>query len=173
MYCPHCGKGEQTPDAYCRGCGEFLPDYAGNSYLIKRLLGGVKPETQVNVSLSISLVTAAVSLLLLVFLNGYFDAQQTRTGDPTPPLTYLAYAFLASVAAWQLLSFVIGLRLKTKLGGRRSGEGYVVGPAGEQGGVPEGSGQALSPADFENMTPPSVTEEKTRPLERAPRGTKP
>lgn len=99
MYCPHCGKGEQAPDAYCRGCGEFLPDYAGNSYLIKRLLGGLKPDTQVNVSLAISLVTAAASLFLLVLLNGYFDAQQTRTGDSAPPVTYLAYAFLASVAA--------------------------------------------------------------------------
>lgn len=171
MYCPHCGKGEQAPDAYCRSCGEFLPDYAGNSYLIKKLLGGVKPETQVNVSLAISLVTAAVSLLLLLFLNGYFDAQQTRTGDPPPPVTYLAYAFLASVAAWQLLSFAIGLRLKSKLSGRRSGEGHV-GPAGERGSLPEGGGQALPPADSENRTPPSVMEEKTRPLERVPRGTK-
>lgn len=171
MYCPHCGKGAQAPDAYCRGCGEFLPDYAGSSYLIKKLLGGVKPETHVNVSLAISLVTAVVSLLLLVFLNGYFDAQQTRTGDPTPPVTYLAYAFLASVAGWQFLSFAIGLRLKSKLGGARRGEGQD-GPADERSGLPEGSGQALPPADFENMTPPSVTEDKTRPLERAPRGTK-
>lgn len=159
------------PDAYCRSCGEFLPDYAGSSYLIKRLLGGVKPETQVNVGLAISLVTAATSLLLLIVLNGYFDAQQTRTGDPTPPVTYFAYAFLASVAAWQLLSFAIGLRLKSKLGGRHSGEGHVE-PSGERGGLPEESGQALPPADFENRVPPSVTEEKTRPLERAPRGTK-
>ncbi|MET0625440.1 MAG: hypothetical protein ABW250_21065 [Pyrinomonadaceae bacterium] len=171
MYCPHCGKGEQSPDAYCRGCGEFLPDYAGKTYLLKKLLGGVKPETQVSVSLAISLITAAVSLLLLVFLNGYFDAQQTRTGDPTPPVVYFAYAFLASVAAWQLLSFAIGLRLKSKLGGRRRSEGHVE-PAGERGGLPEGGGQALPPADFENMTPSSVTEEKTRPLERVPRGTK-
>lgn len=172
MYCPHCGKGEQAPDAYCRSCGEFLPDYAGNPYLIKKLLGGIKPETQVNVGLTISLVTVAVSLLLLVFLNGYFDAQQTRTGEPTPPVTYFAYAFLASVAAWQLLSFAIGLRLKSKLGGRRGGEGHA-GPVGERGGLPEGGGRALPSADFENITPSSVTEEKTRPLERAPRGTKP
>lgn len=168
MFCPHCGKGEQAPDAYCRGCGEFLPDYAGNLYLIRKLLGGSKPETQVNVNLMISLVTAAASLLLLILLNGYFDAQQTRTGAPTPPVTYFAYAFLASVAAWQLLSFAIGLRLKSKLGGRRSGESHN----GSAGSLPEEGGQALPPADFENLTPPSVTEEKTRPLERTPRGTK-
>ena len=24
MFCPHCGKSEQQPDAYCKGCGKYL-----------------------------------------------------------------------------------------------------------------------------------------------------
>jgi hypothetical protein len=169
MYCPHCGKGEQEADAYCRGCGEFLPDVTGNAYLFKKLLGVNRPETLAGVNLAISLATALASLLLLVFLNGYFDAQQTRTGEPAPAVTYLVYAFLVAVAAWQGLSFAVGLRLKSKLGGRRMSDGPA-GPAGGRADLPEGGGQALPPADFERVVPPSVTEEKTRPLDKAPRG---
>ena len=168
MYCPHCGKGEQAPDAYCRSCGEFLPDVNVNANPLKTLLGGMPPETQVNVNLAVNLVTAVVSLLLLVFLNGYFDAQQTRTGDPAPPLTYLAYAFLVSVAAWQFLSFVIGMRLKRRLAGRKG-----LRPddqAGERADLTEGNDRALPPADFRNAVPPSVTEDETRPLDKMPRG---
>jgi uncharacterized membrane protein YvbJ len=99
MYCPNCGKGEQTAGTYCRNCGEFLHDFSGNSYLISKLLGGSKPETQVNVNLVINLVTSIIRGALLVFLNGYFDGQQTRTGEPAPPITYLIYAFLGLVAA--------------------------------------------------------------------------
>lgn len=169
MYCPHCGKGEQAADSYCRGCGEFLPDVTGTSYLIKKLMGASKPETLNTVNLALSLVTALSSLLLLVLLNGYFDAQQTRTGEPAPPVTYLVYAFLVAVAAWQGLSFAVGLRLKSKLSGRRTTGGSEA-SADERVDLPEGGGQALPPADFENVVPPSVTEEQTRRLDNVPRG---
>jgi len=119
MFCSNCGKGEQTPDSYCRSCGEFLTDPASKYSLMNRLLGISRPEKQFNLTLVIDLVTSIVSGLLMVFLMGYFDGRYQRTGVPASPIVYLVYCFLGLVSAWQLLSFVIGLKLKTKLGGAK------------------------------------------------------
>lgn len=112
MFCPSCGKGEQTTDSYCRSCGEFLVDPASKYSLINRILGISRPEKQFNVTLTIDLVTSIVSGLLMVFLMGYLDGRYHRTGIPAPPIVYLVYLFLGLVSAWQLLSFIIGLKLK-------------------------------------------------------------
>lgn len=169
MFCSNCGKGEQTPDSYCRSCGEFLVDPASKYSLINRVLGISRPDKQFNVTLTIDLVTSVVSGLLMVFLMGYFDGRYHRTGVPAPPIVYLVYLFLGLVSAWQLLSFIIGLKLKTKLSGaKRSGL-----PAGQTINTEtplKGSAQpSLSPGDQQNIVSDSVTEDTTRNLDRIPR----
>jgi hypothetical protein len=119
MFCSNCGKDDQTPDSYCRSCGEFLVDPASKYSLLNRILGISRPEKQLNVTLTVDLVTSAVSGLLVVFLMGYFDGRYRRTGVPAPPIVYFVYLFLGLVSAWQLLSLVIGLKLKTKLSGAK------------------------------------------------------
>lgn len=169
MFCSNCGKGEQTPDSYCRSCGEFLVDPASKYSLINRVLGISRPEKQFNVTLTIDLVTSIVSGLLMVFLMGYFDGRYHRTGVPAPPIVYLVYLFLGLVSAWQLLSFIIGLKLKTKLSGaKRSGV-----PSGQtittETPLKASAQPALSPADHQNIVSDSVTEDTTRNLDRIPR----
>src|ERR687892_2012289 len=115
MFCPKCGKGEQTPDSYCRSCGDFLVNTANSTSLISRILGISNPEKQVKFTLTIDLVTAIVSGLLLFFLMGYFDGAYARTGVPTPPIVYLVYIFLGFVSVWQLLSFTVGTAYRKKL----------------------------------------------------------
>ena len=169
MFCSNCGKGEQTPDSYCRSCGEFLVDPASKYSLLNRILGISRPEKQLNVTLAIDLVTSAVSGLLVVFLMGYFDGRSRKTGVPAPPIVYFVYLFLGLVSAWQLLSFVIGLKLKTKLSGaKRSG----LPPAQTDNAaswLSESAQPVLPPSDDQNVRTPSVIEDTTRNLDRVPR----
>ena len=62
-------------------------------------------EKQISLTMTIDLVTAIFSGVLLFALMGYFDATQQMTGIPTSPLVDVLYAFLTLVAVWQLVSF--------------------------------------------------------------------
>lgn len=44
MFCPNCGKADQTTDAYCRNCGAFLTDFSSDASLISRILGANTPD---------------------------------------------------------------------------------------------------------------------------------
>jgi uncharacterized membrane protein YuzA (DUF378 family) len=169
MFCPNCGKGDQSPDSYCRSCGQFLTDFSGKAYLLNKLLGGSAPETQVNVNLTISIVTTIISAGLLGFLNGYYDALYARTGQSPPTVIYLVYIFLGLVAVWQFLSCLINIRLKRKLSGARA-----VGPVVEAGAEAEAlssrpTQKSLPQADLDSTVPPSVVEETTKILDKLPR----
>ena len=168
MFCSNCGKGDQTPDSYCRSCGEFLVDPASKYSLLNRMLGISRPEKQLNVTLAIDLVTSIVSGLLMVFLMGFFKGRYDRTGVPAPPIVYLVYLFLGLVSAWQLLSFIIGLKLKTKLSGAKR-SGLPPGQTINADSPLTGSAlAALPPSDDQNIVTPSVTEDTTRNLDRVP-----
>jgi hypothetical protein len=161
MFCSNCGRPDQTVDTYCRGCGEFLADSSNPLSLLSRLLGARTPVKQITVNLVINLITAAISGLLLVFLNGYFDGRQARTLEPAPPIVYLVYIFLALVAGWQLLSFAINLNLRNRLGQRSETAAQRLGSS-----ETSSSPQALPEADFEGLVPPSVIEDKTERLHK-------
>jgi hypothetical protein len=169
MFCPKCGKGEQTSDTYCRNCGEFLADFSNKFSLINKVLGVNTPEKQVNVNLAINLVTSIISFLLLVFLNGYFDGRYTRTQESAPPIIYLIYLFLGMVAVWQFLSFIINLNLKSKLSGRKSGRISTDLSANENTISSAEAKEFLPPADVENIVPASATENTTKILNKVSR----
>lgn len=162
MFCPNCGKAEQSPESYCRNCGQFLADVSGKSYLLNKLLGGQTPETQVTVTMVINLVTALISALLLGFLNGFYHAQYARTQESAPPVLYLVYIFLGLVTVWQVLSFLIGWRLRSKITGRRTAE--VKAAPGITG---EARQKQLPEEDLEELesVSTSVTENTTRMLD--------
>ena len=169
MFCPNCGKDEQTPDTYCRNCGEFLADFSNKFSLINKVLGISTPEKQVNVNLTINLVTAIASSLLLVFLNGYFDALYTRTQVSPPPIIYLVYLFLGLVAVWQFLSFIIALNLKSKLSGGKSGKISTDLSANENAISSAQAKEFLPPVDIKNIVPAGVTENTTKILDKVSR----
>lgn len=169
MFCPSCGNAEQRPDAYCRSCGEFIPDFSNRFYLISRIFGARNLEKQVNVNLIINLLTALASSLLLAFLIGYYDAQYERTHAPTPPIVYLVYLFLGLISVWQILSFMIALNLKSKLSGRRDGKLAADQTANESVVLPANAKESLPPADIENTVPTSVVENTTKIFDKLPR----
>jgi hypothetical protein len=174
MFCPNCGKGEQTPDSYCRSCGEFLTDFSARSYLIHRLLGGSSPKSQLTLGIAINVLTGLAAALLLGFLNGHYDALHTRTGESPPHVIYYVYAFLGLVFVWQLLGLAINNRLKRKLGGEEK-KGKKGLPAAE----PDGAGKfvaspptqrTLEPGHTDPAAgPESVTQHTTKLLDKLPR----
>ncbi len=159
MFCPKCGKGEQTPDSYCRNCGDFLVDATNNASLMNRMLGISNPDKQVKFALTVDLVTAIVSGLLLFVLMGYFDATYKVTGIPTPRIVYLVYIFLGLVSVWQLLSFTIGTIHRKKLSDRKK--------TALSSDLDARS--SLPPANETNVVNNSITEQTTRNLENVPR----
>ena len=159
MFCPQCGKGEQAPDSYCRSCGDFLVDPSSNTSLINRILGISDPEKQVKFTLTIDLVTAIVSGLLLFFLMGYFDGAYKKTGAPAPRIVYLVYVFLGFVSAWQFLSFTIATAFRKKLSAGKKTATLSNQTARE----------SLPPADDKNVIANSVVEQTTRKLDKLPR----
>ena len=169
MFCSSCGQGEQTPDSYCRSCGEFLVDPTSKYSLLNRILGISRPEKQFNITLIIDLVTSVVSGLLMVFLMGYFDGRYQRTGVLAPPIVYLVYLFLGLVSAWQLLSFVIGLKLKTKLSDANRNGLPPVQTNNPALWLSESAQPVLPPSHDQNVATPSVMEDTTRNLDRVPR----
>ena len=125
-----------------------------------RILGISNPEKQVKFTLTIDLVTAIVSGLLLFFLMGYFDGAYAKTGIPAPPIVYLVYVFLGFVSLWQLLSFTVGTAYRKKL------------TAAKKTALAENQSDArgsLPPADVKNVVANSVTEQTTRNLDKVPR----
>ncbi|HKO98482.1 MAG TPA: hypothetical protein VJU86_15905 [Pyrinomonadaceae bacterium] len=141
-----------------------MADFSSRSYLLSKLLGGQKPETQATVNLVINVVTALISSLLLGFLNGYYDALYSRTGESPPSVIYLVYVFLGLVTLWQVFSFLIGVRLRNKIKARIQAE-----PQQES---------ISSAANFEQRSLPkpdhesfvgSVTEDKTKILDQVRR----
>jgi len=159
MYCPKCGKADQTPDSYCRSCGAFLVDASNNSSLMNRVFGISDPQKQVKFTLTIDLITAIVSALLLFFMMGYFDATRHKTGLPTPTIVYFVYVFLGLVSVWQLLSFTVGTTLQRKLKASKVTPKSLEPP----------QQQSLPTADDSNNVGTSVTEQTTKNLERIPR----
>ena len=167
MYCPRCGNGGQEPESYCRKCGAFLLDYTGRSSLLGRLWSGSTPSNQIYVGLALNLITILTCFLLIGFLNGYYDARAARTGEGTPGIVYLVFAFLAVISLWQFLSLAVGVRLGRKLSRRRSiqsGETELHSNIPDAGARPE-----LSTRPLNEGLPIPITEESTRILEQRER----
>lgn len=166
MFCPNCGKAEQTPETYCRSCGGYLRDPAGGSSLVSRIFGAGKPETHININFVVNLVTLVSCLLLVAFLNGYFDAQRDRTGAPTPPIAYILYVFLGLLALWQALSLFSAINLKRKFSGRSSGELPGSADRTESELASPTTRELLSPFEPGDTIPTSVLEDTTRDLDK-------
>jgi ribosomal protein S27AE len=168
MFCPNCGKSEQTADTFCRACGEFLADHSGRFFLMNRILGISHPEKQIGFTIFIDLVTAIVSGLLLFFLMGYFDGAYKKTGVAAPGIVYLVYLFLGLVAVWQFLSFIIGTSFKRKLDASKGNQLSSISSENKVllSGPPP---QSLPTVDQKNMMANTVTEATTKTLNKAPR----
>ena len=144
MFCPKCGAGAEREGVYCKRCGELLPGSRNrrikNAFLIMPYLN------------LLCAILAAVSFvsLLVAFPE---DSGGWAVG--------VAGVSCFLIAAYQIVSFMMSLRLRRRF---VQGRGEPDADAGEVG---EGTGQrALHPADTSSFVrAASVTENTTELLE--------
>jgi len=112
MYCPKCGASKQTPKAYCKSCGEWLP---GLNTKTRNTFGGETPQQIVSTNLFMS----ALSSLAALFSGLALYITYLPSGDAKWSV-YLAGAFCLCIAGWQGSSFFITLRLRQRLNNSRA-----------------------------------------------------
>ncbi len=157
MFCPNCGKGEQSSNSYCRSCGEFLPDLSKKKTKLPSF-GGDSPEEQIKTSLFLNALSALVSLMLAISLYVSFY------GKDAPQLIYLTAAFLLAMSVWQFSTCIIGLKLRKNFSKRResgAAENQIEKPTQFETAKTQ---ELLNEADFTDVVPASVTENTTKHL---------
>ena len=155
MFCQKCGKGEQTPESYCRACGEWLPDLSKRG---RRSFGGDSPEESLKIALYLSGITTIVALVLAILLYANY------LGEPdVPRLIYATAAFLLAIAGWQASNFYVGMKLRRNFVRRRAGDSD--GGTNELKAAPNAALPAADTSKFVYRTPGSVTENTTELLQ--------
>ena len=150
MFCPKCGKADQSPETYCRQCGNYLPDF--DNPVKKR----TTPEEHIKANAVLSFLTAAASLTLSILLFLIF-----RNQTEVHPIIYVTAGFLLTITAWQIQTFWRTLLLKKHFKKpNRDSENQTV-PASLEA---KPTSQLLTEADFENHVPASVVEKTTGKL---------
>ena len=115
MYCHKCGAANQTAKAYCKSCGEWLPDLSSRT---RTTFGGETPQQMISTSLFMSAITTLAALFSAIALYMTY----LGSGDAKWSV-YLAAAFCVCIAGWQASSFFVTLRLRQRL--KHSREGLV------------------------------------------------
>ena len=155
MFCPTCGADSQNAKAYCKRCGEWLPDIKTRT---RSGFGGETPQQNIFTGLFLSALSALAALFSAIALYAtYLGSGEAKWS------VYVAAAFCLCIAGWQASSFIVGLKLRKRLTNSRQ----------DLEAMPEIRAQrsmpGLNPAD---MTPfvstPSITESTTELLDYAP-----
>ncbi|HKP67858.1 MAG TPA: hypothetical protein VJV05_01160 [Pyrinomonadaceae bacterium] len=146
MYCPRCGKADQSPDTYCRACGQFLKEPASGAIAF----GGRTSRENVNAINILSVIAALASLVVAVLLY------LTRFNEPT--ILYLAAALLLCNAVWHVSNLIVGLKLRRRLvnSGQKPDEQTAMPPAETRELLPVGDPAAPLPL--------TITEDTTKDL---------
>jgi len=146
MFCPKCGKPDQSPETFCRQCGNFLPD------LEKSLKKRQTPEDHLKANTFLSLISVLVSFSLAIALYSIFLPR-----DDTHWVIYLTAGFLIAIGAWQIQSLWRTILLKKHFNKNRS----QMLPTVETTSAPD---KILDKADLDNIVPTSITEHTTQNL---------
>ena len=166
MFCPNCGSADQTENSYCRSCGEFLIDSSKSYNFIYNFFGINSPEKQITVNLTINFIGLMLSVMLIGFLKGYYDAGANKNPPViTPNVIYYVYAFLVLISIWQILGIIFAANLRSKFKNRKSHkESEKIGSAGENKAIPFQMRDALPTAKLDDLTTPAIVEETTKKL---------
>ena len=154
MFCSNCGAADQSPNAYCKRCGEWLAD--------KKSFGGrgaSKPEQRMTSMIIFNGLSALLALFSAIALYAtYLNTPEAKWS------VYVAGACCFVIAIHQMISmgFALELKLRLKRGHTDAGQAIEL-KAGDS--VPAlGSGKTT-----QFVEAPLVTENTTELLEAVPR----
>ena len=158
MFCPNCGAADQSPNAYCKRCGEWLAD--------KKSFGGraaSKPEQRMTSMIVFNGLSALLALFSAIALYAtYLDTPEAKWS------VYVAGACCFVIAIHQMISMGFALELKLRLKRGHTDAGQTVVPEAAKSIPALGSGETTEFVDAR-----SVTENTTELLAAIPRVTKP
>lgn len=146
MFCPKCGKADQSPETYCRQCGVFLPD------LSKPFKQIIPPEQHLKVNTVVSAMTVVVCFMLAILL---YSILGFRSG--THWLIYLTAGMLLAIGTWHVQSLWRSILIRRHFRKNKRPEEKAI-----SGAVT--TDKLLEQPDFENMVPASVTDHTTKHL---------
>ncbi len=148
MFCSKCGAPDQSPDAYCRACGDWIADPTALSR--RNPFSPTTREEKLTKIRTLQLVGAGLSItsaaILLAFLFGDLDRG----------LLFLALACSVVVAFYQLANIYLGYKVSKTLP-RPPNQQPVQAPSAEL---------VASPITRRLQTPASVVEGTTELLDR-------
>ena len=158
MFCPKCGAADQSPNAYCKRCGEWLSDrksFGGR--------GAAKPEQRMTTMIVFNGLSVLLALFSAIALYlTYFHVPEAKWS------IYAAGACCLVITVYQLLSlaFALEIKLRLKRGQTTAGQPGITEAAENFGAL--GGGKTTPFIDTG-----SVTESTTEILEPVPRARKP
>jgi hypothetical protein len=157
MFCPNCGAADQSPNAYCKRCGEWLADKKSFG---RR--GGSKPEERMTVMIVFNGLSALLALFSAIALYAtYLNTPEAKWS------IYVAGACCFVISIHQMFSMAFALELKLRL--KRSHTNAQPAIELEAG---DGVGALGSGKTTQFVEAPLVTENTTELLEAVPRVTK-
>lgn len=155
MFCPNCGKDDQKKNAYCRNCGEFLPDFDN---IRKRGFASKTPEENIKTSLVLNFLSSVTSIVMAILLYA------THLGkENVNPIIYASAALFTVIGIWQMVDFVTILRLRQHFQKRRNNDSDET-ISTEKSFSPTETRELLNEPNMENVVPASVTERTTKNL---------
>lgn len=161
MFCPKCGKDEQTANAYCRNCGEWLPDF---NKLTKPTFGYDTPVQNVNTTIVFNIISALfAAFVIFAVYSVAFGFGVPNLGGYYATLLFIAGACVTCIFGWQITSIFISLKLRRRISRREKIEFK------HADNLIQASGQNALPADMSNFVAPyRTTEQTTTELEPIP-----
>jgi hypothetical protein len=156
MFCPACGAADQSPNAYCKRCGEWLAD--------KKSFGGrgaSKPEERITAMIVFNGLSALLALFSAIALYAtYLNTPEAKWS------VYVAGACCLVIAIHQMVSLAFALELKLRLKRGHTDAGQAIVSEAVDSVAALGSGKTTQFVDAR-----SVTENTTELLEPVPRAT--
>lgn len=146
MFCPKCGKAEQQANTFCRYCGTFLPDFDKLESKV------ITPEQHFRVNTTLNIMTAVVSLALVITLHLMFTGK-----DSTSFIIYLTIGFLTAIFFWQAQVIWRTLQLKKQFPGlNRKNENQTIEKTPSLETI--NTRELLKEADLSTVVSPSIIE---------------
>jgi hypothetical protein len=156
MFCSNCGAADQSPNAYCKRCGEWLADK--KSFGAR---GASKPEERMTVMIVFNGLSALLALFSAIALYAtYLNTSEAKWS------VYVAGACCLVIAIHQMISmaFALELKLRLKRSHNRAGEAIDSEAGDSVAALANGKTTQFVEA-------PLVTENTTELLEAVPRVT--